>query len=109
MNLLDRLGATGNFLPDTQALINLPGPEGQRRGAGIVARLPGITGGEGLDQDDLPAPSLGAGLQGQGQASTYQASADARQLDPAHAASARAAAIRASLSTTVFGPPCLRL
>ena len=63
MNLLDRLGAAGDFLPHAQPLINLPGAEGQRRRTGIVARLVGVAGGKRFDQHDLPATGLGPGLQ----------------------------------------------
>src|SRR5450830_1906741 len=104
MNLLDRLGAAGDGLPQAQTLINLPRAIGQRRRARVVARLVAVARREGFDQYDLPAPCLGPGLQRQRQAGAHQA-ADNGQVDPAH----RAAAINASMSATVLGTPLVRI
>ncbi|MCY1408996.1 hypothetical protein D9M71_243300 [compost metagenome] len=105
MNLLDRLGAAGNFLPDAQALVNLPRAKGQRRRTSVVTRLIRIPRGERLDQHDLPASGLGPGLQGQRQTRTDQPATNDCQVDSTHAACVRACAIRASISLTVFGTP----
>ncbi|MNZ24114.1 hypothetical protein D3C78_412500 [compost metagenome] len=77
-------GALGDALPEAEALVDLPAAEGQRGRTGVVAGLEAAAGGEGLDQDDLPAPRAGAFLQGQGKAGAYQAAADDRDLAMVH-------------------------
>ena len=109
MNLFDRLGAAGNFLPHAQALINLPRAERQRRRAGVVARLPAVAGSERFDQDDFPALRLGPGLQRQRQTGADQTATDDCQIDSTHAACVLACAISASISATVFGTPLVRM
>ncbi|MNF70909.1 hypothetical protein D3C84_528400 [compost metagenome] len=78
------LGAVGDVLPEAEAFVDLPAAEGQRGRAGVVAGLEAVAGGEGLDQDDLPAPRAGAFLQGQGKAGAHQAAADDRDLAMVH-------------------------
>ena len=105
MDLLDRLRTPGNGLPQAQPLVNLARAKRQRGRARIVARLVAVARCKGFDQHDLPTPRLGPGLQCQGQAGAHQATADNRQVDPAH----RAAAINASISATVLGTPPVRI
>ena len=84
MNLRDGLGTRADRRPQTEALVDLPSAEGQRRGTRVIARLVAVAGGKRLDQHNLPAARLGTGLQGQGQARADQATADNRQLYPLH-------------------------
>ncbi|MCY1423070.1 hypothetical protein D9M71_387760 [compost metagenome] len=84
VDLQDGLGAPRDGLPEAVALVDLPAAEGQRGGTGIVAGLEAVAGGEGLDQDDLPAPRPGAFLQRQGKAGTDQSAADDRDLAVVH-------------------------
>jgi hypothetical protein len=109
LDLADRLGTAADALPQAQALVDLPGAEGQRRRACVIAGLETVAGGEGLYQQDLPAPGPGTGLQGQGETGANQAAADDGEMDPAHATWLLAAAIRASISATVLGTPEVRI
>src|SRR5207253_1610714 len=95
--------------PSAEPLINLSGAEGQRRGARVIARLIGVARRERFDQHDLPAAGLGPGLQGQRQTGANQTATNDCQIDSAHAACIRAAAISASISATVFGTPLVRI
>ncbi|MCY1406614.1 hypothetical protein D9M71_218850 [compost metagenome] len=109
LDLANRFGPAADLLPQAQTLIDLPGAEGQRRGACVIARLVAVARCEGFDQQDLPAARLGARLQGKRQTGADQATANDCQVHPVHAAALRAAAIKASISATVFGTPEVRI
>ncbi len=105
LDLQDRLGASGNLLPEAKPFIDASRAERQCRRTRIVAGLPGFTRREGLDEHDFPAARLGTGLQRQRKARTDQSAADDGDIEAAHTTCSCAAAISASISATVLGTP----